>query len=144
MEPNDPKDYPQVYIPQYQFQPEYPQHLYQGDYGQIPNQPIPGMQVVPGVPPMNPYFNQPQPQVQFQPNGAADLSQSAKIKGKRRSKNEPEGRVHKCKQCDRTYLSYPALYTHIKTKHTAPGVGPLHSGRGRGRPKKSVRASLNN
>ena len=36
-------------------------------------------------------------------------------KGKRRSKNDIEGRIYKCTNCDKTYLSYPALYTHIKT-----------------------------
>ena len=35
--------------------------------------------------------------------------------------------------CGKAYLSYPALYTHIKTKHNSSGGV---SGRGRGRPKK--------
>ena len=35
-------------------------------------------------------------------------------KGKRRSKNDVEGRDFKCSYCPKTYLSYPALYTHIK------------------------------
>ena len=35
-------------------------------------------------------------------------------KGKRRSKNDVEGRDFKCNFCPKTYLSYPALYTHIK------------------------------
>jgi len=35
--------------------------------------------------------------------------------------------------CGKAYLSYPALYTHIKTKHNSSGGA---SGRGRGRPKK--------
>ena len=34
--------------------------------------------------------------------------------GKRRSKNDNQGRDFKCKYCDKTYLSYPALYTHMK------------------------------
>lgn len=34
--------------------------------------------------------------------------------GKRRSKNDNAGRDFKCKYCDKTYLSYPALYTHMK------------------------------
>ncbi len=37
-----------------------------------------------------------------------------KNKNKRRSKNDVDGRDHKCKYCDKTYLSYPALYTHMK------------------------------
>ena len=53
---------------------------------------------------------------------------------KRRSKNDNDGRNHKCPTCGKSYLSYPALYTHIKQKHNANG----HSGRGRGRPKKDT------
>lgn len=37
-----------------------------------------------------------------------------KIPGKRRSKNDNWGRDFNCKYCDKQYLSYPALYTHIK------------------------------
>ena len=37
--------------------------------------------------------------------------------GKRRSKNDNQGRDFKCKYCEKTYLSYPALYTHMKQKH---------------------------
>lgn len=37
-----------------------------------------------------------------------------KAGGKRRSKNDNAGRDFKCKYCDKTYLSYPALYTHMK------------------------------
>lgn len=37
-------------------------------------------------------------------------------KNKRRSKKDKEGRVFVC-GCGKEYLSYPALYTHIKTKH---------------------------
>lgn len=51
------------------------------------------------------------------------------------------GRDYKCIYCDKTYLSYPALYTHMKNKHAkGPDGQPLvnfNSGRGRGRPKKS-------
>ena len=36
---------------------------------------------------------------------------------KRRSKSEVEGRTHQCKLCNKSYLSYPALYTHYKLKH---------------------------
>lgn len=38
-------------------------------------------------------------------------------KNKRRSKNDSQGRNYKCPQCDKSYLSYPALYTHKKQKH---------------------------
>jgi len=65
-----------------------------------------------------------------------------KPKQKRRSKNDNEGRDHKCSFCEKTYLSYPALYTHMKTKHAkGPDGQPLiaiNSGRGRGRPKKNA------
>lgn len=66
---------------------------------------------------------------------------SLKPKQKRRSKNDFQGRDHKCTYCDKTYLSYPALYTHMKNKHAkGPDGQPLvsfNSGRGRGRPKKN-------
>lgn len=62
------------------------------------------------------------------------------MKGKRRNKNDSEGRTYKC-GCGKMYLSYPALYTHIKTKHE--GITPegtnapqFKNGRGRGRPRK--------
>jgi len=53
---------------------------------------------------------------------------------KRRSKREVEGRNYICKICSKSYLSYPALYTHYKQKHNTNNS----SGRGRGRPKKLV------
>lgn len=84
-------------------------------------------------------------------SGSGNFEMNAKLtaeqrrqKNKRRSKNDQEGRTHKCSLCDKTYLSYPALYTHLKTKHAdAKGqdgqpLTPLQSGRGRGRPKKNV------
>ena len=39
----------------------------------------------------------------------------------RRSRKDEEGRDFSC-GCGKRYLSYPALYTHIKTKHD--GVQP--------------------
>jgi hypothetical protein len=66
---------------------------------------------------------------------------STKPKQKRRSKNDAQGRDHKCTFCEKTYLSYPALYTHMKNKHAkGPDGQPFinfNSGRGRGRPKKN-------
>ena len=63
-------------------------------------------------------------------------------KQKRRSKNDVQGRDHKCSICEKTYLSYPALYTHMKNKHAKGPDGnpliPMNSGRGRGRPKKNA------
>ena len=51
---------------------------------------------------------------------------------KRRSKKEIIGRNYICRMCNKSYLSYPALYTHYKQKHNTNNS----SGRGRGRPKK--------
>ena len=53
-------------------------------------------------------------------------------KRKRATKKESDVRNFKCPQCDKSYLSYPALYTHCKQKHNTNN----HSGRNRGRPKK--------
>ena len=47
--------------------------------------------------------------------GSGNLS-GQKAKHKRRSKNDNQGRDFRC-GCGKRYLSYPALYTHIKTKH---------------------------
>lgn len=72
---------------------------------------------------------------------------ASKKKQKRRSKNDVNGRDFKCTFCDKTYLSYPALYTHMKNKHAkGPDGQPLiafNSGRGRGRPKKNSLGSRN-
>lgn len=59
----------------------------------------------------------------------------SKKRNRRRSKNDNDGRSHRCQNCGKAYLSYPALYTHIKTKHDMQGAG---SGKGRGRPKKDI------
>ena len=71
-----------------------------------------------------------------------DSAENGAGKGKRRSKNDVEGRDFKCNYCVKTYLSYPALYTHIKQKHSKGPDGearaPPTSGRGRGRPRKNV------
>ena len=68
-----------------------------------------------------------------------------KNRSKRRSKNDNVGRTFTC-GCGKSYLSYPALYTHIKQKHN--GVTPegtlnaqIHTGRGRGRPRKDKTTS---
>ena len=70
-----------------------------------------------------------------------------KIPGKRRSKNDNWGRDFNCKYCDKQYLSYPALYTHIKQKHSKGPDGEVvslpTSGRGRGRPKKGGDFNMN-
>jgi len=63
------------------------------------------------------------------------LKLDSRKRNRRRSKNDNDGRSHKCSSCGKSYLSYPALYTHIKTKHDMHGTG---SGKGRGRPKKDL------
>ena len=61
-----------------------------------------------------------------------DEESERKTNHKRRKKNEVQCRNYECKLCKKTYLSYPALYTHCKLKHNTNNT----SGRGRGRPKK--------
>ena len=61
-------------------------------------------------------------------------------KAKRRTKNDACERNFKC-GCGKDYLSYPALYTHIKQKHggahpNGTDTPTMRSGRGRGRPRK--------
>lgn len=66
--------------------------------------------------------------------------EQVKQKHKRRSKNEKNGRDYVC-SCGKDYLSYPALYTHIKTKHGGKvpgGADQPPSSRARGRPKKAT------
>jgi len=74
-------------------------------------------------------------------SGNVASGDNQKAKHRRRSKNDNEGRKFRCGGCDKRYLSYPALYTHIKQKHdsvTPEGTNnaSVHSGRGRGRPRK--------
>jgi hypothetical protein len=56
-----------------------------------------------------------------------------KVKRHRRGKNEINDRIFGCPDCDKCYLSGPALTTHRKTKH---GFGNNGEKRTRGRPKK--------
>ena len=59
----------------------------------------------------------------------------------RRSRYETNGRDFKCQICEKTYLSYPAMYTHMKNKHALDPNGASfiqqHAVRGRGRPKRN-------
>ena len=43
-------------------------------------------------------------------------------------------RIYKCQECDKSYLSYPALFTHRKQKHK---INSINGGK-RGRPKKII------
>ena len=68
-------------------------------------------------------------------------NQNKQTKQKRRSKNDFYGRDYLC-GCGKTYLSYPALYTHIRTKHNGKtpegtNANQVQSGKGRGRPRKN-------
>lgn len=57
-----------------------------------------------------------------------------RMRRKRRSKNDFQGRTHQCKYCEKTYLSDIALNNHVKTKH-AHLIENIS--RGRGRPRKN-------
>ena len=56
---------------------------------------------------------------------------------KRRSKSDLEGRNFFCEKCQKSYLSYPALYTHRRQKHENNAQV-----RNRGRPKKDQNENL--
>lgn len=50
-----------------------------------------------------------------------NLTQEKKGKRTSRVEAEKEGRIlHPCSNCSKIYQSYPALYTHVKSKH--PGL----------------------
>ncbi len=71
---------------------------------------------------------------------ASDQPGDQRQKHKRRSKHDLSGRDFRC-GCGKRYLSYPALYTHIKTKHAGHNPNGTNApqyqkGRGRGRPRK--------
>lgn len=59
----------------------------------------------------------------------------------RKTRKDKEGRKFICGKCKLGYLSYPALYTHIKTKHQ--GIAPEDTIRGEsGKPKKRGRPKV--
>ena len=75
--------------------------------------------------------------------GANGILVEGKKKGKDRKskcqKKVEEARIYKCNKCNKSYLSYPALYTHTKLKHMNKGESTsITNGKMRGRPKKSV------
>ena len=77
----------------------------------------------------------PPPEEKNQTNELSDENEDNNRKHlKRRSKREVEGRNYICRICSKSYLSYPALYTHYKQKHNTNNS----SGRGRARPKKTI------
>lgn len=80
-------------------------------------------------------------------NLSKDAANNKSSRSKRRSKKDAEGWNYKCPLCDKTYLSYPALYTHNKLKHSNENGGKplsISNGRGRGRPRKNVPLPFSN
>lgn len=68
--------------------------------------------------------------------------ESSNQRQRRRNRNDPNNRNFTC-GCGKSYLSYPALYTHLKQKHDGkPPQGttlPSNNGKGsRGRPPKVI------
>ena len=70
---------------------------------------------------------------QANPNANSNFQNIEKAKRHRRGKNEINDRNYRCPDCDKCYLSGPALTTHRKTKH---GYGINGEKRARGRPRK--------
>jgi hypothetical protein len=65
--------------------------------------------------------------------------QGGSQRGKEGQKVKDDRRMYKCSRCGKSYLSYPALYTHTKIKHLQPGETPsITNGRMRGRPRKNM------
>lgn len=66
------------------------------------------------------------------------ISSSHNYPSSRRSKHDNAGRNYACKFCNRSYLSYPALWLHTRNKHAREyekeGMGGDGKGR-RGRPR---------
>lgn len=67
-----------------------------------------------------------------QQNEEKDCQPQEKVKRRRRGKNEIKDRKFQCPECEKCYLSGPALTTHRKTKHGNGGTKEKK----RGRPKK--------
>lgn len=66
-----------------------------------------------------------------------------KTRKKRQLKSDNVSRDYKC-GCGRSYLSYPALYTHIKTKHGGdPPPGTTKQIKQRGRPSFKDETKIN-
>eukprot|EP00826_Nyctotherus_ovalis_P024033 TRINITY_DN1852_c0_g1_i8.p1 TRINITY_DN1852_c0_g1~~TRINITY_DN1852_c0_g1_i8.p1 ORF type:complete len:447 (+),score=130.68 TRINITY_DN1852_c0_g1_i8:196-1536(+) len=71
------------------------------------------------------------PRQQTSPTVNAAPTEESKISHRK------ENGVYKCHKCERTYLSYPALYTHNKLKHPTPQLSSSTKTTNRGRPKKN-------
>ena len=104
-------------IPEYYPQKDFPNMIpFSGPQPPIPNYPI--------------YFDQGAVPNQ---NSDSNFQNVEKAKRHRRGKNEINDRNYRCPDCDKCYLSGPALTTHRKTKH---GYGINGEKRARGRPRK--------
>jgi len=108
MEPNKDSSYPEYYP-----QKEFPNLLQFSGAQPISNFPL--------------YYDP------SQPNPNANFQNIEKAKRHRRGKSEINERNYRCPDCDKCYLSGPALTTHRKTKH---GYGINGEKRARGRPRK--------
>ena len=108
MEPNKDSSYPEYYP-----QKEFPNLLQFSGAQPIPNFPL--------------YYDP------SQANPNANFQNIEKAKRHRRGKSEINERNYRCPDCDKCYLSGPALTTHRKTKH---GYGINGEKRARGRPRK--------
>lgn len=64
-----------------------------------------------------------------------NIPTNSKIKRHRRGKEETSGRSFQCPDCNKCYLSAPALTNHRKTKHD---YGKEGGKKGRGRPRKEA------
>ena len=110
MEQNKESVYPEYYP-----QKEFPNIIPFSGQPQIPNYPI--------------YYDP----SQSNQNPNSNFQNMEKTKRHRRGKSEINDRNYRCPDCDKCYLSGPALTTHRKTKH---GYGINGEKRARGRPRK--------
>ena len=101
----------------------YPEYYSQKEF--LNNLPFPGPQPIPNFPPL--YYDP------SQANPNSNFQNIEKAKRHRRGKSEINERNYRCPDCDKCYLSGPALTTHRKTKH---GYGINGEKRARGRPRK--------
>lgn len=67
-------------------------------------------------------------------------------RGRRRGRNDPNSRDYIC-PCGKSYLSYPALFTHIKIKHNGRAPGQIIKPKSenpskRGRPRQVILFSI--
>ena len=101
----------------------FPEYYPQKDFANLPPYTGPQQQI-----PNYPLYYDINPQ-----NSVSNFQNIEKAKRHRRGKNEINDRNYHCPDCDKCYLSGPALTTHRKTKH---GYGINGEKRARGRPRK--------